>query len=213
MNRVLIVDDKPLLAGAMRQVFEDADGFEVVGVVYTGEQAIEWFGKSKAVPHIVIMDIQMPGMGGIEATRLLKQKHPQVRVVMASVHDGAEFLHDSIKAGASGYLLKDERPEVIIEAVLKALDGEAPLSASMASKAFQLIREGGTKTVDNPGLTPREIELLVELAQGSSYEQAAAALFISPHTVRKHVEHAYKKLSVHSKVQAVNEARRRGLLS
>ena len=212
MKHVLIVDDKPLLAGAMRQVFEDSEGFDVVGIVYTGEQAIDWLAKASEVPDVIVMDIQMPGMGGIEATRLLKKKYPQVKVVMASVHDSADFLHDSIKAGASGYLLKDERPEVIVESVLKALDGEAPLSASMASKAFQLIREGGSKTVDNPGLTPREIELLVELGHGSSYEQAAAALFISPHTVRKHVEHAYKKLGVHSKVQAVNEARRRGLI-
>jgi len=212
MNHVLIVDDKPLLAGAMRQVFEDAAGFKVVGIVHAGEQALDWLASTLTIPQVVIMDIQMPGMGGIEATRLLKQKYPQVRVVMASVHDGAEFLHDSIKAGASGYLLKDEAPQVIIDAVHKALDGEAPLSASMASKAFQLIREGGTKKVDNPGLTPREIELLGELAKGNTYEQAAAALFISPHTVRKHVEHAYKKLGVNSKLQAVNEARRRGLL-
>jgi len=212
MNQVLIVDDKPLLAGAMRQVFEDAAGFEVAGIVYAGEQALDWLASAKRLPQVVIMDIQMPGIGGIEATRLLKQKYPQIKVVMASVHDGADFLHDSIKAGASGYLLKDEAPEVIINAVHRALNGEAPLSASMASKAFQLIREGGTKVVDNPGLTPREIELLQELANGSTYEKAAAALFISPHTVRKHVEHAYKKLGVHSKVQAVNEARRRGLI-
>jgi len=155
------------------------------------------------------MDIQMPIMDGIEATRELKQKYPHIKVIVSTVFDEENYIMEAIMAGANGYLLKDERPEKLIEAIREGMDGGAPMSSSVARKALNLIRYGvkdEEASEVNFNLTKRETEILEQLATGLNYNQIAENLFISPGTVRKHIENIYQKLHVHNKVEAVQLA-------
>ncbi len=221
MISLLIVDDKPMLAKALQQSLSTIPDFEPSELAYSGEQALDYLARTSTqvlarnqMPDLVLMDVQMPGIGGIETTKQLKAKYPHIKVLMISVHDGVEELQDAIRAGASGYVLKDESTQTIAQAIREALEGGAPMSRSMGQKALQIIRQSDHRAVpiDNPGLTPRELELLEQLSVGMTYEEVASTLFISSGTVRKHVQNLYEKLCVHSKLEAVNEGRRRGLL-
>ena len=216
MISVAIVDDKSLLASALRKSIEHGGQFSVCQICYSGEQILDYLSHTpkSSQPDIVLMDVQMPGMGGVEATRRIKRDYPHIKVLMLSVHDGLRELHDSVAAGAGGYILKDEPRDKIQAAILEVLQGGAPMSSPMAIKALQIIREQGSQSseVDDPGLTAREHELLKLLAQGLTYDQVADQLFISSGTVRKHVQNLYEKLEAHSKVEAINQARRRGIL-
>ena len=163
---------------------------------------------------LVLMDIQMPVMDGIEATRILKERHPQVKVIMSTVFDDDENLFKAIMSGASGYLLKDEPPEMIHRSILMAMEGGAPMSAGIASKVLNLLRNQPSfeEEQEEFGLTPRELEILEHLSKGLSYDQIAGNLFISSGTVRKHIENIYKKLQVHNKVEALRIATRNRLI-
>ncbi|MFN8395889.1 MAG: response regulator transcription factor [Bacteroidia bacterium] len=155
------------------------------------------------------MDILMPVMDGIEATRQVTQRWPQIKVIICSVFDDEENVFQAILAGACGYLVKEEGQQVIREAILEALDGGAPMSPAIARKALALIRNGKPRQAaapDDMGLTKREIEILEHLSKGLSYDQIADNLIISSGTVRKHIENIYRKLQVTNKVEAVQKA-------
>ena len=155
---------------------------------------------------LVLMDIEMPLMNGIEATRELKTRYPQIKVVMLTTFDDDEKLFDSILAGASGYLLKDEPGEELYKALKDTLNGGASMSASIALKTLSFIRESAKVSPEPCILTDRELEILHGLKSGQGYKQVAAALTISEGTVRKHVENIYRKLEVNNKVSAINMA-------
>jgi len=155
---------------------------------------------------LVLMDIEMPLMNGIEATRQVKKQYPGVKVVMLTTFDDDEKLFDSILAGASGYLLKDEPGEELYKAIGNTLSGGASMSASIALKTLNFIRESGRTSAEPCILSDRELEILQGLKSGKGYKQVAAALSISEGTVRKHVENIYRKLEVNNKVSAINLA-------
>lgn len=155
---------------------------------------------------LVLMDIEMPLMNGIEATRQVKERYPGVKVVMLTTFDDDEKLFDSILAGASGYLLKDEPGEELYRAIGSTLNGGASMSASIALKTLHFIRESGRESAEPCILSDRELEILQGLKSGQGYKQVAAALSISEGTVRKHVENIYRKLEVNNKVSAINFA-------
>lgn len=207
--RILIAEDNSRLARTLidkLNLFEDQ--LSVRGWEPHGKALLQHLEVDAHV-DLVLMDIQMPVMNGIEATKELKQKYPQIKVVMSTVFDEDNYILEAIMAGANGYLLKDERPDKLMDAINEVMDGGAPMSSIVARKALNLIRHGkqeeSTKSIDF-NLTKRETEILEQLAAGLNYNQIAENLFISPGTVRKHIENIYQKLHVHNKVEAVQIA-------
>lgn len=203
---IAIVEDQPKLITLLKEKLSLFEELEIVWEAMNGKEAIDKLTNKK--PDLVLMDIQMPVMDGIEATEKIKAQQPNVKIVMLTVFDQENFILQAILAGANGYLLKESDPGQLREAISEALDEGAPMSPSIAKKALKLIQQLGNKPeakVDF-GLSKRELEVLQELALGHNYQIIAEKLFISPKTVRKHIENIYKKLQVHNKVEAVQLA-------
>lgn len=174
-----------------------------------GAEIVEYLNSNSDV-QVILMDIEMPVMDGIKATELISKKYPEIKIIMLTVFDDDDRIFNAIKAGASGYLLKDEPIEKIIEGIDIVLSGGAPMSPAIAAKTLQLLckkdNSGETSEKTDFNLTKREIEILGYLKQGYDYNKTAKLLFISPFTVRKHIENIYRKLQVNNKIQAVQKA-------
>ncbi|OFY67294.1 MAG: DNA-binding response regulator [Bacteroidetes bacterium RIFCSPLOWO2_02_FULL_36_8] len=209
--KVAIAEDNLNLA---RSVRENISSFESAEVLFIAENGKELLQKiTTCVPDIILMDINMPEMDGIEATKAVKHHFPDVKIIMLTIFDEEEKIFQSILAGATGYLLKDDKPSKIISALEEAMNGGAPMSPVIASKALQMIRGKRTETPGNNfNLTKRELEILELIAVGNNYQKIAGTLFISPRTVRKHIENIYTKLQVHNKVEAIQIATKNKLL-
>lgn len=190
--------------------------FENVEVLFIGNNGLEVLKCLETqTPDLILMDINMPGMNGIEATKHVRENFPGVKIMMLTVFDEDDKIFASILAGASGYLLKDEKPAKLLEAIEECMDGGAPMSPSIAAKAIALLRgkhAEQAKHAEDYGLTKRELEILQKTASGLTNNQIADELFISPKTVRKHIENIYQKLQVHNRVEAVNVAMRDKLI-
>lgn len=214
MLRILVAEDHEGVRNALVEKLSYFDDVELVGTAADGIDAINLLREHKA--DVVLMDIQMPNMDGIEATLIIKSEHPETKIVMTTVMDDNEHIFHAIRAGADGYLLKDADPGLLYDALQEVSAGGAPMSPNVARKALQLLRSGAEPVRPDSAsarevLTEREMEILKELSFGRVYTEIADALFIAPGTVRKHVENIYRKLQVHSKVEAVEQARKRGL--
>lgn len=212
---VHIAEDLPRLAKMLRENLELSPLFKVSGVALNGQELMSQLSSLPNLPDVVLMDIQMPVMDGIAATAAVKALHPQIKVVMATVFDDEESIFNAILAGADGYLLKDESPEALHRALLEVMEGGAPMSPAIARKALALLRRNPSQPlpqVAEHDLSGREIEILDQLSKGLRYQQVADNLYISTGTVRKHIEHIYRKLQVHNKMEAVEMARKKGLL-
>jgi two-component system, NarL family, nitrate/nitrite response regulator NarL len=204
-TRVLIVDDHPLTRDALSALLTQHD-FSVVGVADDGEQAIATVRELQ--PDLILLDLSMPGMGGLEALPILREAAPDCEVVMLTASVAEENLLASIRAGAAGYLLKTEPPERIVEFLRGAAKGEAALSGSIARRLLEKVRDGGDGDGGVPdsiarALSAREVEVLLLLDDHLGTDQIAARLFISEHTVRSHVKSLLRKLGVSSRRQAL----------
>lgn len=189
--------------------------FKVTGMATNGQELLVQLPTLLSLPDIVLMDIQMPVMDGIAATAALKARHPQVKIVMATVFDDEENIFNAILAGADGYLLKDEPPQVLHRALQEVMEGGAPMSPAIARKALLLLRKNPVQPIlpeAEHDISDREIEILEQLSKGLRYEQVGQNLHISTGTVRKHIENIYRKLQVHNKLEAVEAARKKGLI-
>jgi len=213
----LVEDNAPLIRSVSRNL-SCFDNVELLFVARNGQEALEKLQAQQ--PQVLLMDISMPLMDGIEATRRVSVLYPDIRIIMHTVFDTEDKIFDSIIAGAVGYLLKDSPPSQLIAAVEEAMEGGAPMSPSIAKKALQLIRlqqapQPTAESRENNAydLSKRELEILEKIAEGQNYQQIADALFVSPKTVRKHIENIYRKLQVHNKMEAVQKARKSRLLS
>lgn len=211
--RVLLADDHDLFRQGVRRLLENVPDLEVVGEGRTGEETVRLV--EDLVPDIVLLDITMPGLSGIDAARLIKTASPRTGVIMLTVHADEEFLFEAIKAGAMGYLLKDASPEDLVRAIRLIYGGEGLLAPSMAAKVmreFARTREAKELVgVMNP-LTQREIEILQHVAEGLANKEIAHKLSISERTVKNHLSNIMEKLHVNSRTQAAVYALRSGLV-
>jgi DNA-binding NarL/FixJ family response regulator len=211
--RVLIVDDHELFRRALREHLE-ANGVDVVGEAQDAEGAVAV--ATETAPEVVLMDIRMPGGSGIDATRRLLQAVPGTQVLMLTIHTEDVVIAEAIMAGASGYLLKDAGGDQILAAIAAAHSGETPLSPRIASALIRLIRERepapATRSGELPRLTEREREVLGLIAEGRENNEIAAALVISPETVKTHVSSILEKLEADNRAQAAVTAVRAGLV-
>jgi DNA-binding NarL/FixJ family response regulator len=214
--RVGLADDNPKLLQAITKGISQYEQIQLEFIAINGQEVLDNL-ENKPI-DVMLMDINMPVMNGIDATQKLKKKYPDIKVIMLTVFDENDKIFDSILAGASGYLLKDVKTIQIIEAIEDVLDGGAPMSPEIATRILGLLRgkssgELQKKRADRFGLTDREIEILSEIASGAHYNQIAEKLFISPKTVRKHIENIYSKLHVHNKVEAIQLAMKHKIIS
>lgn len=206
MIRVAIAEDISRLAETLKNKIELLPDFEVKFIAANGKELINELNKNHNV-DVIFMDINMPVMNGIEATKGVCTRWPNIKVIVSSVYDDEDHIFDTILAGAMGYLLKDEKPEEIHRAIYQVLDGGVPMSPLVARKSLNMIRNGAPHEREKAdyGLTARETEILEHLSNGLSYDQIASNLFISKGTVRKHIENTYRKLQVNNKVEAIKK--------
>jgi DNA-binding NarL/FixJ family response regulator len=218
MNKIklAIVDDNTFLARAIKEKLEDFEDLDIKYMVYNGSELLAKLEKNHNL-DLVLMDIEMPVLDGIETVRIMKQKYPHIKVLMLTVFDNDENIFNAIQAGADGYLLKEIEGQKLFNAIKETLGGGAAMSPSIAVKTLKLLRypekrETLSTTEEIVELSNREQEVLEQLAEGLSYTIIANNLFLSPSTVRKHIENIYKKLQVHNKLEAVQKARRQSLI-
>ena len=215
MIKIAIADDNSFLQRAVQDKLDFFEDIEVKIKACNGIDLLEKLEKNHNI-SLILMDIEMPEMNGIEATEMVKNKYPQIKIIMLTVFDNDENIFKSIKAGADGYLLKEVNPEELHNAILETLKGGAIMTPSIAIKTLRLLRnpvdfeniqeETGFK------LTQREIEVLEQLSKGLKYNTIADNLFLSAGTIRKHVENIYVKLQVHNKMEAIQKARNNKLI-
>jgi DNA-binding NarL/FixJ family response regulator len=203
--RVVIADDHPFYRDGLTKLLT-ASGVDVVAQAPNGEAAIR--AVEEAAPDVVVMDLNMPGMSGVEATRRLTERAPQTRVLVLSVSAQEVDVTDAILAGASGYVLKESPVEEVVAGIQAAAAGHALLSPRIAMLLLQRVRERAQAEREVPGvhISSRELEVLKLLAEGKANHEIAAALFISPSTVRNHVGNILMKLQVENRVQAAVRA-------
>jgi DNA-binding NarL/FixJ family response regulator len=209
--RVVLVDDHDLFRSGLRELLEER-GVDVVAEAADGETAVE--AVREAAPDVVVMDIAMPGVSGIEATKLVRATAPATKVIMLTVSADEREVEDAIYAGACGYVLKSAAVEEIVAGIGAAAAGEALLSPRIAAGILERVREAAPDPPESPAapLTEREREVLALMAEGRSNADIADALFISPHTVKTHVSNILAKLEAQTRIEAAVKAARRRLL-
>lgn len=215
MVKIAIVDDNSFLLHAIK---EKLSFFDDVSVRHTSLNGSEILIKLEDNHNIdlILMDVEMPVLNGIETTQIVKQKYPHIKIVMLTAFDNDEHIFNAIKAGADGYLLKEINPQDLYDGIKDTLNGGAAMNPSIAMKTLKLLRN--PMDIQNPReqeeilLSNREVEVLEQLSKGLSYTVIARHLFLSPSTVRKHIENIYKKLQVHSKLEAVQKAKNNNII-
>ena len=214
MIEVALVDDNSFLLKTTQEKLSFFDDISIKLIAYDGQELLSKLEENHAI-DIILMDIEMPGMNGIEATFQVKNKYPNIKILVLTVFDDDENIFNIIKAGADGYLLKEITPNELYQAIHETLNGGAAMHPSIAFKTLKLLRN--PQDFENKcdlefKLTSREIEVLEQLSKGLSYNIIAENLFLSPSTIRKHIENIYKKLQVHNKLEAVEKARNNNLI-
>lgn len=203
--KVAIFEDNRNLREGLFQLIDGSNGFRCVGAFPNCDKLIQNLKESK--PDVVLMDIEMPGLSGIEAIKILKENFPEVKVLMETIFEDNNKIFDSICNGAEGYILKNTSPVLILSAIKEIYEGGAPMTPSVASKVLKMFKKNSTSTSkEELDLTEREKEILKSLVEGMSYKMIAATYFISIDTVSGHIKNIYKKLQVHSKSEAVAKA-------
>ncbi|HJU57099.1 MAG TPA: response regulator transcription factor [Pyrinomonadaceae bacterium] len=202
--KVAIVEDRREIRDGLGMLINGTEGYRVTGSYRSMEEALEKVGHS--LPDLVLSDIGLPGMSGIEGVRILKERHPDLMIVMLSVYDDDDRIFDALCAGANGYLLKKTPPARLIESLREAATGGAPMSPEVARRVVHLFREFRPPERADYQLTPHETRLLKLLVEGHNYKTAAFELNVSVNTIAFHMKHIYEKLQVHSKSEAVAKA-------
>ncbi len=203
---VAIVEDNNDIRNALEQIIDMADGYALAGSCINGEEAI--INIPLLRPSIVLMDINLGGINGIEVVRILKEEMPDILFMMCTIYEEDEKIFEALSAGASGYVLKKTAPDKLLDAIKELYEGGAPMSSQIARKVVTTF-QNKTSSIASPDslgiLSRREKEILEMLSKGLLYKEIADQLFISPQTVRKHVYHIYEKLHVGNRIEAVNK--------
>jgi DNA-binding NarL/FixJ family response regulator len=208
--RVLITDDQTLFRSGLAGLLNADKRVTVVGEAADGAEAVKLANTIK--PDVVLMDIKMPNLDGVEATRKILAEHPETRVLILTTIDADTFVLQAMRAGASGYVLKDSNPQAIVSSILAVLGGERVMASAVANRVLDMLSGTSTPKDFYDGLTAREIEILKLMATGQANKQIARRLEISEKTVRNHVSHMYEKLQIYERSQAVLYAVRKGLV-
>jgi DNA-binding NarL/FixJ family response regulator len=204
---VIIFEDNAKLRQSLEQFLDDKIGFRVLGTYENCLYALEAVKEHK--PRLVIMDIDMPGISGIEGVKTIKSYNPEIKVIMYTVYDDNDSIFDCICAGADGYILKQTPPYRLKDSLKEVMEGGSPLSPAIAGKVYRHFqKQVSTSTRNEYNLSPREADILQSLVKGNSYKIIAAELFISIDTVKKHLKNIYLKLQVSSGTEAVAKALR-----
>lgn len=202
--KTALVEDMRDIREGLATLINFTDGFTCTGSYRSMEEAIPRLGHQ--VPDVLLSDIGLPGMNGIDGIRILKEKYPDMTVLMLTVYDDDERIFDALCAGASGYLLKRTPPAKLLENIREAVSGGAPMSPEVASRVIRLFREVRPPEKVDYDLTPHETRLLKLLVAGHNYTTASEELGVSYNTIKFHMRHIYEKLQVHSKSEAVAKA-------
>ena len=214
MIKVAIVDDNSFLQRTIQEKLSFFKDLEVKFIANDGLDLLNKLEKNHNL-DLILMDIEMPKMNGIEATEIVKTKFTQIKIIMLTVFDNDENIFNSIKAGADGYFLKEVNPEDLYNGIIETLNGGAAMTPSIAMKTLRLLREPiifENANKEEYNLTNREIEVLEHLSKGTTYIMIAENLFLSVKTIRKHVENIYNKLQVHNKLEAIQKAKNNKLI-
>ena len=201
---VAIVEDDAEMRETLQRLISTTDGFDCVGVFENCEAALLFFKSEQ--PDVILMDINLPGMSGIDGVKLIKSMYPKINVIMLTVYQDDDNIFRSICAGAMGYLQKRTSKDVLLNAIHEVYTGGAPMNASIARRVIELFRKTAAPIPSESSLTQREMQILESLVDGGSYKMIAEKHFISVETVRNHIKHIYEKLHVHSKSEAVAKA-------
>jgi len=203
--KVAIFEDNKSLRTGLYQLVDGSNGFECVGAYPDCSNILQNLDATK--PDVLLMDIGMPGISGIEAVQIVKCKYPEVKILMQTIFEDTEKIFQSVCAGASGYILKNTSPARILEAIRETFEGGAPMSPSIAAKVLKIVQDSSSSVqVYSFQLSEREKEVLACLVKGMSYKLIADNCFISIDTVRGHIRNIYEKLHVNSKSEAVVKA-------
>ncbi|MEZ4839021.1 response regulator [Flavobacterium sp.] len=213
--KLAIIDDNSFLIKAIREKLSFFDDIQIKFSALNGAELLTKLDENHNL-DVLLMDIEMPVLNGIEATAIVKQKYPQIKVIMLTAFDNDENIFNAIKAGADGYLLKEVNPTDLYQGITETLNGGAAMNPSIALKTLKLLRDPidfDAKTEEEEiKLSTREIEVLEQLSKGLNYNQIADNLILSPSTVRKHIENIYTKLQVHNKLEAIQKAKSNKLI-
>ena len=213
--KTVIVDDNTFLIKAIQEKLSFFDDIQIKFTALDGSDLLTKISNNHNI-DVILMDIDMPVLNGIEATEIIKNKYPHIKIIMLTVFDNDENIFNAIKAGADGYLLKEVEPKTWYEGIIDTLNGGAAMNPSIALKTLKLLRNpidlDNKKEEEIIKLSAREIDVLEQLSKGLNYINIAENLFLSPATVRKHIENIYTKLQVHNKLEAVQKAKKNNLI-
>lgn len=209
--RLLLVDDQDVVRFGISAILSMDETIEIIGTASDGQEAV--YKVEQNQPDLVLMDLKMPVMNGIQATRLIKEKYPQTKILILTTYDADEWVFDAIRAGAEGYLLKDSSREELLKAIMDTMEGKTAVDPNVAGKLFQHVRQNVTPTDSNltENLSERELEILKLIARGMNNRAIAETLFLSEGTVRNYVSGILAKLEVEDRTQAAIIALRYGL--
>jgi DNA-binding NarL/FixJ family response regulator len=207
---VAIIEDHREFRDYLTALISGTEGFDYAGGFRSIEEALPKINAH--VPDVILLDIGLPGMNGIDGIKLFKEKYPAILLLTLTIHDDDERIFDALCAGASGYLLKKTQPAQLVASVKEAAQGGAPMSPEVARRVIKLFREIRPPERAEYNLTPHEIRILKLFVEGHNYKTAAAKLGVAPTTINFHLQNIYQKLQVHSKTEAVAKALRNRLI-
>jgi DNA-binding NarL/FixJ family response regulator len=207
---VAVIEDHPEFRDYLTALIGGSEGFDCAGGFRSIEEALPQI--STRVPDVILLDIGLPGMNGIDGIRLFKDRYPEILLLTLTVHDDDERIFDALCAGASGYLLKKTQPAQLVASVKEAANGGAPMSPEVARRVIELFRQIRPPERADYNLTPHEVRILKLLVEGHNYKTAANKLGVAPTTINFHLQNIYQKLQVHSKTEAVAKALRNHLI-
>jgi len=215
MINIALAEDHFFSQKALEEKLSAYQDIAIVHTAVNGMEMLTFLAENNAI-DLILMDIEMPVMNGIDTTEKIKQQYPHIKIVMITIYDDDDYIFNAIKAGADGYILKETKADKIYEAISDTLNGGAIMSPSIALKTLQFLKNTGSpKLVNNMekiALSERETEILEQLSNGSSNKIIATNLFISPFTVKRHIENIYQKLQVCNRIELLQKARKNGLI-